>query len=469
MNFRVNRFIACFLASIFTVSFVLGQNVLPPEPSTEITPEMLQRFERLEAETQQLREEVARLNADKIRVTSAEPPAEAASPQETMTREEIDEYIERHIKDNAWKVGKMKLTPYVIVWASVLCTDRKTANSDWIGRPLPGDQYDRTVTSIQARTSRLGMKIAAPDVCFMGCMMKSHGLVEIDFANSCNSENKGTIQLREAYWALENDDYKILFGQTKDIISPLIPRFRDYNALFGNGHLGYRNPMLSFTRYYHLSENVRMDWATALVQVCGMDQTAYDQIGSYPTLQSRIGWTIARDCCKYPIKFGIGAHIGEVRYDFPSESDRITSWSVNADLELPVTDRFGFRAEFFHGQGLAGHAGGCYQSIDYDVSKGIGTRNSIHTTGGWAEFWWDWTDQLHWAAGYSIDDPHDEDIEGAKVLNNRVIYVNVMYDFTKFLSSGLLYTHHMVDYRPGVYSEDFACANGIEWFWKLTF
>ena len=453
----------------------MAQNVLPPDPPAEITPEMMERFERLEAETQQLRTEVARLNAEKSILTPAavsvttEAASTAASQQETMTRAEIDEYIERHIKNDAWKVGKMKLTPYGIVWASVLCTDRKTANSDWIGRPLPGDQYDRTVTSIQARTSRLGLKIAAPDLCFMGCMMKSHGLVEVDFANSCNAENKGTIQLREAYWVLENDDYKLLFGQTKDIISPLYARFRDYNALYGNGNLGYRNPMLSFTRFFTLTPNVKMDWATGLVQICGMDQTAYDQMGSYPSLQSRIGWTIARDCYKYPIKFGIGAHIGEQRYDFPKESDRVTSWSVNADLELPFTDRFGFRAEFFHGQGLAGNVGGCYQTIDYDPVTDLGTRSSVHSTGGWAEVYWDWTDELHWVVGYSGDDPHNADMEACKVQNSRILYVNVMYDFTKFLTSGLQYTYHTVDYRPGAYSENFACANGIEWLWKLTF
>ena len=66
--------------------------------------EVMERFERLEAETQQLREEVARLNAEKIpavpapattgeTVTSA---VKSESRQETMTREEIDAYIERH-------------------------------------------------------------------------------------------------------------------------------------------------------------------------------------------------------------------------------------------------------------------------------------------------------------------------------------------------------------------------------------
>ena len=49
------------------------------------------------------------------------------------------------------------------------------------------------------------------------------------------------------------------------------------------------------------------------------------------------------------------------------------------------------------------------------------------------------------------------------------MFVNVKYDFTEFLTSGIQYTYHMTDYRPGVYSEDFAHANGIEWMWRLTF
>ena len=66
MKSRVNRVISCFLVSLFSVSFVLAQTVLPPDPPAEITPEMMERFERLEAETQQLRDEVARLNAEKM-------------------------------------------------------------------------------------------------------------------------------------------------------------------------------------------------------------------------------------------------------------------------------------------------------------------------------------------------------------------------------------------------------------------
>ena len=495
------------LCVLFLLGFAVSSTFAEEKAgSAQISPEMMERFERLEAETQQLREEVARLNAEKEKnaqkqkkarlalqgvdtnrsnISEEIPPVEMVVPeatvganipveemevsqQEVMTRAEVDAYIERHIRDNAWKVGKMRLTPYGMVWASVLASDRKMDTSDWIGNPLPGDANDRTVTSIQARTSRLGMKIESPDVCILGGM-KSYGIVEVDFANQCNTENKGTIQLREAYWALENDCYKILFGQAKDIISPLYSHFFDYNDLYGIGNLGFRNPMLSFTRYFYLSGRTKMDWTTGLVQVCGLDHPAYDQIGSYPTLQSRIGWTIARDCCRYPIKFGVGAHIGEMRYDFPGESDRVQSWSVNVDLDLPITDRFGVRGEFFHGQGLAGNMGGCCQSIDYDPATGLGSGEAIRSTGGWAEIWWDWTDQLHWAVGYGGDDPNNADIEGAKIMNSRIVFVNVKYDFTEFLCSGLQYTYRMTDYRPGAYSEDSAHANGIEWMWRLTF
>lgn len=491
----MKKFALKTLCILFLLGFAVS-NAFAEEKSgsAQVSPEMMERFERLEAETKQLREEVARLNAQKKSVVKSSgevseeipvlPQGEMVVPesmvganidsefngseQERMTRAEVDAYIERYIHDSAWKVGKMKVTPYGMIWASLLYTDRKTDMADWIGNPLPGAANDRAVTSISARATRLGLKIDAPDVNILGGM-RSYGLVEIDFENNYNAENKGTIQLREAYWALENDCYKILFGQTKDIISPLYAHFYDYNALYGLGNLGYRNPMLSFTRYFHLSQNVRMDWTTGLVQICGMDYTGFDQMGSYPSIQSRIGWTIARDCCRYPVKFGIGAHIGEQRYDFPAESDRIQSWSVNLDLELPVTDRFGVRGEFFHGQGLAGNVGGCMQSIDYNPVTGLGTRNSIHSTGGWAEIWWDWTDQLHWAVGYSVDDPNNGDIEECRILNNRIIFINVKYDFTKFLSSGLQYTYHTTDYRPGVYSEDSAHANGLEWMWRLTF
>lgn len=474
-----------------------------------VTPEMMARFERLEAETQRLRQEVARLRTEKsvgkpqsVSVPTMDSgmtapiPAPATmsgqvgtyasvlasemvqssgqesvqpSVQETMTREEVDAYIQKHIADSAWRVGPVKITPYGRIWASMLVSSSRTMPQDAVMYALPSDAYGQTSTAFQARSSRLGLKFDGPDLpfWFFG-EMKSSGKVEIDFRNNTgNAENKGSVLLREVYWQLENDTYKILFGQTKDVISPLNTGMLNYYNVWGAGNLGYRSPQLQFTRYYYLTCRTRMEVTTALSQLCGPDFAANDSPGSYPTIQGRVGWTIARDCNRYPIQFGISGHVGEQRYDFGAESDRISTWSANVDLSVPLTERCGIRGEVFHGQGLAGVFGGVNQSIDY--RGGLGTRNSIHSTGGWGEFWWDWTDQLHYCVGYGIDNPNDDDMEVTNIRENSVIYTNIVYDFTKFLRTGVEYSYWSTDYRDDMPGGNKGRAHVVEWMWQLEF
>lgn len=455
--------------------------------SVSVTPEMMARFERLEAETKRLRQEVARLRTEKnpedsqtvapvtaqvgnsASVVTGETTQESA--QEIMTREEVDAYIEKHIADSAWRVGPVKLTPYGCVWASMLVSDSRTSPQDAVMYALPSDAYGQTSTAFQARSSRLGLKMEGPDVPFwMFGEMKSSGKVEIDFRNDTgNAENKGSVLLREVYWQLENDTYKILFGQTKDVISPLNTGMLNYYNVWGAGNIGYRNPQLQFTRYYYLNCRTRMEVTTALAQLCGPDFRANDSPGSYPTFQGRVGWTIVRDCNRYPIQFGISGHVGEQRYDFAGEENEISTWSANLDVSIPFTERCGIRGEMFHGQGLAGVYGGVSQSIDYRASNGAGTRNSIHSTGGWAEFWWDWTDKLHYRIGYGIDNPHDDDMEVCNIRENSVFYTNIVYDFTKFLRTGVEYSYWSTDYRDDMPGGNEGRAHVVEWMWQLEF
>ncbi len=483
----------------FTVGTVTAENITPTSgeqveiaQTANITPEMMARFERLEAETQRLRREVARLRTEKsvpastvvelvTQIGKSASVVTTAIPQETameaatamttemMTREEVEAYIEKRIADSAWRVGPMKLTPYGRIWASALVSDSRTSPQDAVMYALPSDAYGQTSTAFQARSSRLGLKMEGPDVPFwMFGEMKSSGKVEIDFRNDTgNAENKGSVLLREVYWQLENDNYKILFGQTKDVISPLDTGMLNYYNVWGAGNIGYRNPQLQFTRYYYLNCRTRMEVTSAIAQLCGSDFSANDSPGSYPTFQGRVGWTVARDCNRYPIQFGISGHVGEQRYDWGAESERISTWSANLDLSIPFTERCGIRGEIFHGQGLAGVLGGVGQSIDYQ--NGQGTRNSIHSSGGWGEFWWDWTDKLHYRLGYGIDNPHDDDMETCNIRENSVIYTNIVYDFTKFLRTGVEYSYWSTDYRDDMPGGNKGRAHVIEWMWQLEF
>jgi len=106
---------------------------------------------------------------------------------------------------------------------------------------------------------------------------------------------------------------------------------------------------------------------------------------------------------------------------------------MNADFRIPIGPRFGVQGELFTGENLGAFLGGAVQGIDAGTPALPGTRRSIRSTGGWFDVWYDWTPTLHSHAGYSIDDPFDEDVTSGRVYN-AFIFGNLYYDLTsKFI------------------------------------
>ena len=137
-----------------------------------------------------------------------------------------------------------------------------------------------------------------------------------------------------------------------------------------------------------------------------------------------------------PVTFGVSGHIGEEQCDFagiPVTGDvRRHTWSLNADIRIPITERLGFQGEFFTGENLGAFLGGIGQGVNPL------TLNSIHSTGGWLELWYDWTPRLHSHFGYGIDDPNDSDLTavGSRAYN-QFYFGNVVYDITKSFIAGV--------------------------------
>ena len=74
--------------------------------------------------------------------------------------------------------------------------------------------------------------------------------MEVDFQNSVlSTENKPTLLLRHAYWEVKDEEFRIVFGQTWDVISPLIPGMLMYSVGWDGGNIGYRRAQLRGERY----------------------------------------------------------------------------------------------------------------------------------------------------------------------------------------------------------------------------
>jgi hypothetical protein len=134
---------------------------------------------------------------------------------------------------------------------------------------------------------------------------------------------------------------------------------------------------------------------------------------------------------------GTSGHIGNDHFHYdattpmPGNYVRRT-WSINADFTVPVTDNFGVQGEFFTGENLSTFLGGILQGVNLTTTK------PIRSTGGWVGLWADWAPGWRSYAGYTIDDPFDQDITWATGrIYNQAFFVNLTHKVTKNFTTGV--------------------------------
>lgn len=355
-----------------------------------------------------------------------------------------DEYLtldqlRAEMKKLAWTKGDYKIVPYGCFWASASYETERTFSGDVPFYVYSGDLEGEDAFHVDAKSTRLGLDVVGPRLWPFACA-QSGGKVEIDFQGSFITENKGTVLLRHAYAEVKNEDFRLLAGQTWDVMSPLNPTTLMYTIAWGAGNIGYRHAQLRAERYLPVSDTMLLTLQGSLNHdVVNPPDYAGTTIrgdhSGWPVLMGRVGTTLGeRGPGCMPVTLGVSGHYGEQSYDFPApnavDDATVKTWSVNADWRFPITERFGFQGEFFSGQNLAPYLGGIIQGINRT------TREGIRSSGGWAEAWYFWTPVLHSHVGYSIDDPLDQDVPNGGRTYNDLIFANVIWDVTPTLLMG---------------------------------
>ena len=369
---------------------------------------------------------------------AATPPAKADDGAQYFTLDELKD----EMKKLAWTKGDFKVVPYGILWGNMVYETARTNPGDYTlyVNPLRPNTNQQFV--VEGRSTRLGFDLSGPQVPLLACA-SSGGKVEIDFQRMLDTENKGSILLRHAYLEVKNEDFRLLAGQTWDVISPLYPGMLMYSVGWGGGNIGYRRAQLRGERYLAFSDVSMLTLQGSLNADIVTDNNSTTLIGDqagWPVLEGRVAWTLGeRGAGLKPIEFGFSGHIGEQVFDFkapypnPVTGLARRTWSCNADFKVPIGPRFGVQGEFFTGENLGAFLGGIVQGIDAGTTTLPGSRDPIRSTGGWVEVWYDWTPTLHSHVGYSIDDPLDQDVTNGRIYNSFV-FANLSYDLTsKFL------------------------------------
>ena len=397
------------------------------------------RLGQLEAETQALREELAemkRLQEQAVRLPPVAATPVAMTPAPAPQAAPAEEYysmdeIRGEIKKHAWKKGDFTIVPYGILWGNMPYNSQRTSPGSYTLFVQSASLQPENEFLVDGRNSRIGCDVTGPQVPFL-CCAQSGGKLEVDFQNSVlSTENKGTLLLRHAYIEAKNEEFRLVFGQTWDIISPLNPGMLMYSVAWDAGNIGYRRAQLRGERFFSFSDTSLVTAQLSANQTVFEDSTTTvrGESPNWPIMEGRTAWTIGhRGKDDLPIIVGVSGHIGEEQADIvgviTNQSRR--TWSANIDFRMPINERLGFQAECFTGENLGAFLGGIGQGINPV------TLNPIRSSGGWFSFWYNWTPCLHTNFGYSVDDPCDQDFSLATdKVYNQCYFGNVSYDLTK--------------------------------------
>ena len=396
----------------------------------------MQRLQQLEAETQMLRAELGQMQSQPVPLPPVGGPQ--ISTVSTLAAESEVEYmtwdeVRAEMKKLAWSKGDFKIVPYGILWGNVAYETSRTYIGDYTLWAISPDDEGEDAIHFNGKNTRLGIDVEGPRMPFF-CCAKTGGKVEIDFQGSFTTENKPGVLLRHAYWEAKNDDFRFLIGQTWDVISPLYPGTLMYSVYWGAGNIGYRRPQVRYERYLTMTDLWQLELQTSLNTDAASDftngATANGDHAGWPVVEVRIGNKIGK---RNPISFGVSGHVGESIYDLTVDDTVRPTWSLNADVKVPFTDRCGIQGEFFTGTNLKTFLGGIVQGVDCTTSE-----NAIRSNGGWFNVWYDLTPRLHTAAGYTIDDPINSDIACTKGRTyNHAYWGNISYNLTKKCVMGI--------------------------------
>ncbi len=328
----------------------------------------------------------------------------------------------------------------------------RTDNGDyakWVESESTNDKDNQF--NMTANETRLGMIITGPD----NGEMKASGRVEVDFYGG-GDENKANLMMRHAYLKLDwpQKRFNVIAGQTSDVISPLFPSTLNYSVCWWTGNIGYRRPQIRLTKEMNIKENVDLKLEGALARTIGRSDaiagTDSGEDAGIPTLQGRISVTLPL-LRKKQATVGLSGHWGKEEYDLTStgQNKEFNSWSLNMDLDQPVSDKVAIKAEIFTGENLNAYLGGIGQGVIVDVNQPKYYKE-IGSSGGWiAASLGPWKNK-RFNVGIALDNVDSSDINTGDRTLNRSIFGNVIYALDKQTDIGFELSHWRTEYKgPG--------------------
>jgi len=362
------------------------------------------------------------------------------------------EKIEQKVTETSSNVlSAFKFKPYGFIKLDAAYDDSRTDFGNFVLYvPSESVHKDDNEFNMTARQTRLGLHIIAPEI----YDWKVWGRIEFDFYGDASHENKAEPMLRHAFVELKRGNFSLIAGQTNDLISPLYPYTLNYTVGWSAGNIGYRRAQLRATYIYPLNENTELIGALALARTSGtvnedldLDLQNDGEDAGFPTVQARLALAIRLLTKKFSV-FGISGHYGEEEIDWElnpftlgEKQERVKSWSLNADINLPLTERVSVQGEAFVGYNLDDYFGGILQGVNPT------TQEVIKSAGGWLQLSYLHNDKWTYHLGCGIDDPKDNDLSAGMRNRNQFYFGNVVYSLIPPVDIGVEYSYWKTEYE----------------------
>lgn len=438
------------VAALGALPFTLAQNTKPATLE-----EALAQIEALKKQTAELEAFVrGQINApESPKSVLGTPTNPAAAPAEL-------------VKWNELTVGKSRFKLYGFLRADIMYDDSRTggagANSAYIpvtvlsenglggaANQAASPNHDNFI--IHPRLTRFGIDFTGLEIASLW-HAEVGGKLEIDFYNFLpgGAESREFLRMRHAYATMKWDEFQLLAGQTSDLVSQYFPTVNPDFVMWGAGNLGDRRPQ--FRLDYTPKIGAGNAFVQAMIGMTGADDNRdLDNNGvrdgeasGRPTLQARIGYRLPIGE-KKQLEVAVWGHNARETVDLglpPGGRQNFNSYAAGFDLMAPIySDIVAFKGEIWTGRNIDDLRGGILQGIN------VATARTIRADGGWAELsvkpikWY----SIH--GGYTIDNPHDDDLPGQAPAQNNVWYVanRFYFDPVEFGLDYLNWTTHYKD------------------------
>ena len=348
--------------------------------------------------------------------------------------------------------------PQVIAW--IRSEDDTAPVSAIVARPND-DQLN-----LHAKLSRLGMDIGSYTVPKLGGA-KVSGKLEIDFFNTSTSESREALRIRHAYLELAWKHTALLFGQTVDVISPLIPAVNADFSMWNAGNLADRRPQIRFTYSPKIGESGTFILQAAVGMTGAVDNQTLDASPAGTSVVSNLdGVDSGRPTTQLRLAYNGGSWVKEKKFEVGvwghAASEELSqgaapinghsdwdSHAIGLGLKLPIAKRLDFEGEIWEGKNLDDVRGGIGQGVNVTAGDPH-LGEEIESSGGWAQLGVTACDWFLVYLGYSTDNPEDGlPAVSARDLNS-VWYLATRFKPTANLTFGLDYLNWTTEWTGGL-------------------